>query len=96
MSQLRFLESKNGIEVCILDEIQADWRALVDFLELPSRTVRNLRHLDNEDACRETLQMWLDGEGDEDTPRNWHTIITVLRKMKRKSLAKQVQEALTN
>ena len=78
----------------IIDEVQADWHALVDFLELPSRTVRNLRHLSNENACRDVFESWLEGEGD--MPRNWHTIISVLRKMKRRRLAEEVQKALTD
>ena len=95
MSQLRSLENvKKGLELNIIDEVQADWEALVDHLKLPDCTVRNLRHLNNnEAACRRVFELWLDGEG---LPQNWHTIISVLKKMKRKRLAEEVKETLND
>ena len=80
----------------IIDLVQADWPALVDFLELPSHTVRNLTDLDKEDACRKVFELWLEGEGDEAMPQNWHTIISVLGKIKKRRLAEQVHEALND
>ena len=93
MDQLRSLENDKGLDINIIDEVQAHWQALADHLKLPSYTVENLSDLDNEAACRRVFRLWLDGEG---MSQNWHTIITVLRKIKKKRLAELVHEALSD
>ena len=88
MSQLRFLENKNGDHIEIIENLQADWRKLSDFLELPSMTVRNLRHdpdYSPENACRNVLEKWLDGEGID--LKTWGTLMDVLRKMQKTTFA---------
>ena len=96
MPQLRSLEDKQGTDLNIIDYVQASWSELSDFLELPSNTVRNLQRLDPEDACRRVFELWLDGEGEQGEPTNWYTIISVLRKMKLKTFAEQVRQALVD
>ena len=93
MDQLRSLENEKGLDINIIDEVQAHWQALADHLKLPSYTVENLSGLDKETACRRVFALWLDGEG---MLRNWHTIITVLKNIKKKRLAEQVREALSD
>ena len=94
MSQLRSLKNvTRDYDLNIIEEVQSDWVELADLLDL-SHCVKNLRSLDNKDACRRVFELWLDGEGDDNMPRNWQTIIYVLRNMKRKKLAEQVHETL--
>ena len=80
----------------IIQHIQTEWTDLADFLDIPNTHVKNMRHLNDKDACRAVFELWLDGEGDEDMPQTWWTIIKVLRKMGHKTLAEQVYNALVD
>ncbi len=52
IAQLRYLSNEaRGVAVKIIEEVQKDWRALSDHLQLPDPTVGNLEELSNERAA---------------------------------------------
>ena len=93
MPRLRSLTNKKtGKDLNILDEVQADWSSIVDYLELPSKTVKQLRGRDDEEAVREVFERWLNGNGE--TSVDWNTVIQTIQKVKKKLFAEEVREAL--
>ncbi len=93
---MRFLENKaEGVKVQIIEEVQAEWEKLSDFLELPHTTVRNLKAHPNwtpDSACRSVFVKWLNGEGI--APKTWGTLIRVFKRMGYLELAHNVTRAL--
>ena len=93
MSEIRFLENEaKKLKIYILEEVQADWVELADHLQLPPTTIRNLRSLTPERACRDVFDIWLGGEGVG--PRTWETLISVFRNMRKQTLADKISGAL--
>ena len=86
MHELRYMESQDEtgeeVIVCFIETVQADWVKLADCLDLPAVTAKNEQANPGwkpEDACRNVLTKWLDGEGTG--PHTWATLLTALKRM---------------
>ncbi len=91
--QLRYLSNKaRGLTIKIIELVQKDWRTLSDHLQLPGPTVRNLEEFSNERACRTVFVKWLDGQGRD--PKNWYTVMEVLKEMGLETVANEIPLAL--
>ncbi len=89
VAQLRYLSNEaRGVAVKIIEEVQKDWRALSDHLQLPDLTVGNLEEFSNERACRTVFVKWLNGEGRG--PKNWYTVMNVLTAMNYRTVAEKI------
>ena len=86
MCELRFMgyQDKTGeeVKVRIIETVLADWVKLADCLGLPAVIARNEQANPGwrpEDACRNVLAKWVDGEGRG--PQTWASLLTALREM---------------
>ena len=91
--QLQYLENESeGIELRIIEAIQANWVKLADHLRLPANTVTNLQtnpiYCAPDNACRVVLETWLNRKGRE--PKNWYTVVKVLKELGYKELAAKI------
>ena len=81
MHELQYLHSEGGnVTVRIIEEVQSDWKDLVDYFMLPMETVKNEMARPGwtpKDACRNIFVAWLQGQGR--SPRTWATVIDVLK-----------------
>ena len=98
LADFRFMKNeRKGIEVKIINRVQAKWEELADLFRLPPQTVDNLRTLPgftSEKACREVFRMWLEAESDPRVPKTWQTVITVMRRMDNAKLADEITNIL--
>ena len=73
MRQLRYLANEaKTVEVRIIQEVQSDWKDLVDVFELRTVTVENETAKPAwtpKDACRNVFVVWLQGQGR--SPKTW-------------------------
>ena len=84
--------------VRVVDELAPYWRTVGCFLRFPECDLETLSK-DNhseEERCRRMLSMWLDGRNDENDsrPKTWATLIHVIKRARRGTLSKQIQEVV--
>jgi hypothetical protein len=95
---LAVLQIGKGKKINIIETVSTKWQkfgALLDFdgsgtkLELIKKTYPS----DPEDCCRSMFQHWLNGNGVK--PCSWRKLIELLEDSKFKSLAKDVESAIS-
>ena len=93
-----FMENeKKGIEVRIIDRVQAYWEELADYLRLPPHTAANLRvqpGFTPARACREIFKEWLEAESNPKVPKTWQTVIKVICRIGNAQLADEITNIL--
>ena len=99
--QLQYMDlsSKPKEGLRIIEELQADWKKLATSFGLPEKFVRNRPKLEEDfDSCKAVFDSWLNGEGDEEAPRTWRSVIEVIRKTGRynqyKDLISDIEQAV--
>ena len=88
---------KKGIEVRIIDRVQANWEELADHLRLPPHTAANLMaqpRFTPARACREIFNQWLVGESNPKVPKTWQTVIKVICRIGNARLADEITNIL--
>lgn len=97
LAQLVHMDLHSGRELRILDNIASHWEKIGMCLQIDEATLRmitvNTRG-DVMDCCREMMQRWLMGSGRQ--PVTWATLIEVLREAGLKTLAGDLEMALTD
>lgn len=97
MENLLLCENGNK-SVHVVDELAPDWRTIGCFLGFPESDLEAIfkNNQCEEDRCRRMLSMWLDGRNDENDsrPKTWVTLIHVIKKARRGTLSKQIQEVV--
>ncbi len=97
--ELEYLENLNGtLSVQIIDRVQGRWQTLIGYFRLPPHTkeaILGMRDFNPENACREVFQRWLDGGDELLSPKDWNTVIKVLHRIGKSSLADELQSILT-
>ncbi len=97
--ELEYLENSNGtLSVQIIDRVQGRWKALIGYFGLPPHTkeaILGMRDFSPENACREVFRRWLDGGDELLSPKDWNTVIEVLRRIGKSSLADDLRSVLT-
>ncbi len=97
--ELEYLENSNGtLSVQIIDRVQGRWQALIGYFRLPPHTkeaILGMRDFSPENACREVFRRWLDGGDELLSPKDWNTVIKVLRRIGKSSLADELRSILT-
>ena len=85
MYELQYLRSEGGnVTVRIIEQVQSDWKELVDYFKLPMETVEKEMAKPGwtpKDACRNVFVTWLQGQGR--SPKTWATVIDVLKEIGR-------------
>ena len=84
--------------VRVVDELAPYWRTVGCFLRFPECDLETLSkdNQSEEDRCRRMLSMWLDGCNDENDnrPKTWETLIRVIKRARRGTLSKQIEEVV--
>ncbi len=97
--ELEYLENSNGtLSVKIIDRVQGRWQALIGYFRLPphlKQAILGMRDFSPENACREVFRQWLDGGDELLSPKDWNTVIEVLRRIGNLSLADELRFVLT-
>ena len=98
VADFTFMENeRKGIEVKIIDRVQANWEELADHFRLPSQTVANLKAQPGctpAKACREVFKSWLEAESNPKVPKTWETVTKVIRRIGNSKLADEISEVL--
>ena len=81
-----------GITRRIVLELATDWKTIAYALRFKDYLVKNMEDRSKEEACRETLRRWLDGEGG--APPTWEALIEVLEDIDRATLAEDLKKLL--
>ena len=84
--------------VRVVDELAPYWRTVGCFLRFPECDLETLSkdNQSEEERCRRMLSMWLDGRNDENDsrPKTWATLVHVIKRARRGTLSKQIQEVV--
>ena len=85
MQQLERFVGKNGMMFEVVKEVSTDWEKLALALHLRGEIIREQRHFQPEAACRNILQRWLNGDGQQ--PATWDTLLDCLEDIGHGTLA---------
>ncbi len=93
-----FLENSSKTDsVKIIEQVQVKWPMLIGHFRLPPHTRTSIRAMPDytpETACLEVIQQWLEGGDDLLGPKDWDTVITVIRRIGYAKLAEDINRIL--
>ena len=80
----------------MIEEVVGYWEDLARALHFESSVIEHIGDMffQTEDACREVLRRWLEGQGETRQPVNWTTLIDGLSEAGFVDVAEELQEAL--
>ena len=80
----------------MIEEVAGYWEDLARALHFESSVIEHIGDMffQTEDACREVLRRWLEGQGETRQPVNWATLIDSLSEAGFVDVAEELQEAL--
>ena len=99
LADFTFMENeRKGIEVEIIERVQANLVELADHLWLPSQTVNNIKAqtgVTPAEACREVFMRWPEAENNPKVLKTWETVIKVMHRIGDDKLAEEITDILT-
>ncbi len=77
----------------IIEQVQGKWQTLIGHFRLPGHTEEAILAMPlytPQNACRKVFRQWLEGGDELLTPKNWGTVIKVMRRIGKSELADQI------
>ena len=80
----------------MIEGVATHWEDLAKALHLETSVIEHVRDMfhQTEDACREVLRRWLEGQGETRQPVNWATLIDSLLEAGFVDVVEDLQEVM--